>query len=275
MDALERSVTEHYDNAGLLERIVEALKASGADPDNLGPDDLAPVEEFHIGGRKATAHALAAMALTGNEHVLDVGCGIGGAARFIAAQTGCRVTGIDLTAAYIEAAEALTRRTGQDGAVDFKVASALDMPFQNGEFDAAITIHVAMNIQDRASLYGEIARVLKPGAVFCVYDVMKKDEAPLTFPVPWAQSEETSHLTTPEETQALMESGGFEVRHVEDRSEAAAEFFKQAAAASANGPPALGVHLVMGPNAPLYLKNVRANMENGLIAPVQMIAVRR
>ena len=275
MDALERSVAEHYDNAGLLDRIVEALKASGADPDNLGPDDLAPVEEFHIGGRKATAHALAAMELTGNEHLLDVGCGIGGAARFIAAQTGCKVTGIDLTPAYIEAARALTRLTGQDGAVAFKVASALDMPFENGEFDAAITIHVAMNIQDRAALYGEIARVLKPGAVFCVYDVMKIDEAPLTFPVPWAQSEKTSHLTTPEETQALLEQAGFEVRDVEDRSEAAAEFFQQAAAASANGPPTLGVHLVMGADAPIYLRNVRGNMEKGLIAPVQMITVRR
>lgn len=275
MNEIETAVAEHYGKAGLLDRILGGLKASGADPERLQPDDLAPVEEFHIGGRKATAHAVAAMSLTGNEHVIDIGCGIGGAARYIAGQTGCRVTGIDLTPEYIATAEALTQLTGQEDKVRYETASALAMPFDDETFDAGITIHVAMNIPGRAALYGEIARVLKPGAVLCIFDVMKKNGEALTFPLPWAQTAETSHLTTPEETETLLADAGFELRGVEDRTAFALEFFSQLSAAAADGPPPLGVHLVMGADAPEKLKNIRGNIEQGRIAPVQIIAGRQ
>ena len=268
MNKIEAAVAEHYGTTGLLDRILGGLKASGADPERLQPDDLAPVEEFHIGGRKATAHAVAAMFLTGNEHVIDIGCGIGGAARYIAGQTGCRVTGIDLTPEYTATAEALTKLTGQEDKLRFETASALAMPFDDETFDAGITIHVAMNIPGRAALYGEIARVLKPGAVLCIFDVMKKNDEALTFPLPWAQTAETSHLTTPEETATLLADAGFELRGVEDRTAFALEFFSQLSAAAVDGPPPLGVHLVMGADAPEKLKNIRGNIEQGRYCPV-------
>ena len=130
MNVIETTVAEHYGKTGLLDRILAGLKASGADPERLQPDDLAPVEEFHIGGRTATAHALAAMSLTGREHVLDIGCGIGGTARYISGQTGCKVTGIDLTPEYIATAEALTKLTGQEDKVRYETASALAADIQ-------------------------------------------------------------------------------------------------------------------------------------------------
>ena len=274
MKNIESAVAEHYGRAGLLARILEGLEANGADPSHLRPDDLAPVDEFHIGGRTATEHAVAKMSLRGDGHVLDVGCGIGGAARYIAAQVGCRVSGIDLTPEYIEVARALTERTGLGDKVDFEVASALAMPFQDEAFDAAITFHVAMNIRDRESLYGEIARVMKPGATLCIYDVMRKSGEALAFPVPWAESNQTSHLTTPEEMRALLGGAGFEVQDVEDRTDIALEFFRQSLAAAADGPPPLGVHLIMGAGAAEKFRNVLINIEAGRIAPVQMIASR-
>ncbi len=210
----------------------------------MQPDDLAPVEEFHIGGRKATAHAVEKMSLNEDQHVLDVGCGIGGAARYIAAQNGCAVTGIDLTPEYIEIAKTLTELTGLHDRVNFDVSSALSMPFEYAIFDAAITLHVAMNIPERATLYNEIARVLKPGATFCIFDVMKKSGKNLAFPVPWAQSEDTSFLTTPEEMCALLDDAGFDVREVGDRTDFALDFFRESMATVANGPPPLGIHLV-------------------------------
>lgn len=269
---IESAVARHYGHSDLLERILAGLAAAGVDMARLGPEDLAPVDEFHMGGRKATTFALAKMPLRADHHVLDVGCGIGGAARHIAEDIGCKVTGIDLTPEYISIAKTLTEMTKLDKQVSYEVASALAMPFADETFDAAITLHVAMNIPDRAALYGEIARVMKAGATLCVYDVMKTgDEAP-TFPVPWAQTPETSHLTTPEEMRALLGDAGFTVHDVDDRTEFAREFFRQALAAGADGPPPLGIHVLMGKDAREKIGNTIANLESGRIAPVQMIA---
>ncbi len=278
MSDIETAVARHYGNAELLARILAGLEASGADLDRLRPDDLAPVDEFHIGGREATAHAVAKLTLNAQSHLLDIGCGIGGAVRYIAAEIGCRVTGVDLTPEFIDVARRLTELTGLDGKIAYDCASALDMPFEDGVFDAAITLHVAMNIRERAALYGEIARVMKPGAALCIYDVMKAGAGELTYPVPWAESPETSHLTTADEMRGLLDVAGFDVGEVEDRSVFARAFFHRAlaaAAASDGGPPPLGVHLILGASAAEMFRNMLANIEAGHIAPIQMIATRR
>jgi SAM-dependent methyltransferase len=274
MNDIERAVARHYGETDLLVRILDALEAVGAQTEQLGPDDLAPVEEFHIGGRKATARAVEKMRLQPDQHVLDVGCGIGGAARYIAGATGCKVTAIDLTPEYISVARELTDLTGLSANVSFDVSNAMAMPFGEACFDAALTLHVAMNIRDRNALYREVARVLRPGAVFYLFDVMKKSDEPLTFPVPWAASGETSFLTTPDETRALLEDAGFEVTQVEDRTGFALEFFEQIGSAAGNPPSALGIHLLMGESASERLGNVVTNIRSGRIAPVEMLARR-
>ena len=272
MKDIESAVAQHYESGDLLDRILKGLAAAGANMAQLGPEDLAPVDEFHLGGRNATAYALSKMSLRADHHVLDVGCGIGGATRHIAQHVGCKVTGIDLTPEYISTAKTLAKMTGQDDQVSYEVASALAMPYDDETFDAAITLHVAMNIADRATLYGEIARVVKAGATLCVYDVMKKGDEALSFPVPWAETPETSHLTTPEEMRALLDDAGFTVHDVDDRTEFAREFFRQTLAAAADGPPPLGVHILLGSNAREKIGNTIENLESGRIAPVQMIA---
>lgn len=275
MTDIENAVADHYGSANLLDRIYAGLEASGADLDRLVLEDLAPVDEFHIGGRKATVHAVDKLSPGAGDHVLDVGCGLGGAARYMAQATGCRVTGVDLTPGFIETARELTEKTGLGGRVAYEVASALHMPFADGEFHKAITLHVAMNIHDRAGLYGEVARVLKPGATFCIYDVMKRGDDPIAYPVPWAETAETSHLTTPNEMLGFLDDAGFEVFEVEDRSEFAREFFKQTLAAAGDGPPPLGLNILMGATAPEKFRNMLDNVETSRIAVVQMLARRR
>ena len=272
MDELESAVARHYQaSPDLGAAILRALEAAGLDINRLTPAALAPVDEFHIGGRAATKHALAKLHLSGSEHVLDVGCGIGGATRYIADTFGCRVTGIDLTPDFIAVARMLAERTGLADRVAYEVASALAMPFADAAFDAAITLHVAMNIKDRAGLYREVARVLKPGASFCIYDVMKGDREGLQYPVPWAQTPATSHLTTPLEMHALLAAAGFEVTETEDRTSFGISFFRERLAA---GPPALGTHLLTGSNTREKSKNMLSALEAGAIAPVVMIARR-
>ncbi len=271
---IERAITRHYGVPDLLGLIYTGLEAVGADLARLTLEDLAPVDEFHIGGRKATVHAVEKLSPGANDHVLDIGCGIGGAARYMASQAGCRVTGIDLTAEFVETARALTEKTGLGDRVAYQAANALHMPFADGAFDKAITLHVAMNIRDRAGLYGEVARVLKRGATFCVYDVMKRGEDTVVYPVPWAETADTSHLTTSDEMLELLGAAGFEVYEVEDRTDFAREFFKRTLAAVSDGPPPLGLNLFMGETAPVKFRNMLDNVENGSIAAVQMLARR-
>jgi ubiquinone/menaquinone biosynthesis C-methylase UbiE len=210
-EILENAVAEHYGGGDLMARIDAALKAGGADPENLAPKDLAPVDEFHIGGREATQHAVSRMSLGASDHVLDVGCGIGGTARYMAVESGCRVAGIDLTPEFIAVARTLSARLGLSEMLAFEIASALAMPFEDAAFDAATSFHVAMNIAERDRLYGEIARVMRPGATLCIYDVMKTGPGEILYLVPWAETAATSHVTSPEEMQALLGEAGFEI----------------------------------------------------------------
>lgn len=269
----EAAVARHYGDAGLLARIDGGLEAQGVDPDNPTIDDLAAIDEFHIGGRAATEYALAMLAPKAGQHLLDVGCGIGGTARLIAARFGCSVHGIDLTPEYIDVARTLTERVGLGARVGFDVANALAMGFDDGAFDGAVTMHVAMNIANREGLYREIARVMKPGAALCLYDLMKKGEEALVYPVPWAETAATSHLTTPDQTAALLDGAGLDVTQVDDRSDAAIAFFHQLAADA--GPPPLGVHLLMGDTWRQKFANVTGNIEGGRVSPVVIIARRR
>jgi MPBQ/MSBQ methyltransferase len=272
---LEGAVTAHYAKSDLEARIEEGLLASGLDPRRLGPEDLAPVDEFHIGGRAATRHLVDKMALAPTNHVLDIGCGIGGATRYLASEIGCQVTGIDLTPDYVAVARTLAEWTGLGGAITYETASALAMPFEDGRFDAAITLHVAMNIEDRHGFYREVARVLERGAVFAVYDVMAGERKGLIYPVPWAETAATSYLASPAETAALLGEAGFDVEEVEDRTEFAIDFFRTRLASAADGPPPLGLHLLTGANSRPKFENMLKNAEAGHVAPTVIIARRR
>lgn len=273
---IESAVKRHYGAKELGDRILAGLKAMGADPERPSVDELGMVDEFHVAGRPATEYVLSRMRLSEKLHLLDVGCGIGGAARLAAARFGTRVTGIDLTPEFVEVGRDLTRRAGLGDLVDLREASALALPFEAKSFDAAITLHVAMNIADRARLYGEVARVLKAGAEFAVYDLMKGPAEGPVFPVPWAETPATSFLKSPEETRALLEAAGFAVRFAEDRTAFGIEMMERqrAAAEGGSGPAPLSLSQLIG-NAQTKLRNVADAMRSGAIAPVLILAERR
>jgi ubiquinone/menaquinone biosynthesis C-methylase UbiE len=276
-ESVEERVARHYARSDLEQTILDALVASGKDPDRLAPVDLAPVDEFHTGGRQATIEFAAQMDLMPGMHLLDIGCGIGGPSRLFADERGCRVTGIDLTADYVRTAEALARRVGLGGRVSYRHASALALPFEPGTFDGAYMMHVGMNIEDKPALFAEARRVLKAGGVFAIYDVMRTGEGELSFPVHWAASPKTSFVQRPAEYRGALEAAGFEIRRKRDRSAFAREFFREAAARAAQGggPPPLGVHLLMKSDVPEKVANIMRNLERGLIAPVELICRAR
>lgn len=277
-ESTESTVARHYGREGLKAGVLAAIAESGLDPERLGPADLGPVDEFHMGGRAATAEIVGRLGLDPGARVLDIGCGIGGLVRYLASEVGARATGVDLTPEFVDLAWDLTRRCGMDSMADFVEGSALDLPFQDESFDAALTFHVAMNIADRATMYREAARVLRPGAPFVAYDVLKGPEPGLIFPVPWAEAPGTSHLVTADEMVELLGAAGFSVEEVEDRTPVVLEHHRARLAETEqrdHRPPALGTHLLQGESAPEKSRNMLTMAGAGQIALGVFIARRR
>ena len=250
-------VASHYgENLGLADAIAEKLRSVGKNLDQLTTADLAVVDEFHIRGRKATLELGAKMNLTLRSHVLDIGSGLGGPARTLAETYGCRVTGIDLTQAFCDAAAAMSDWVGLESRVSFKQGDATNLPFEDGTFDAAMTIHVAMNIAAKDRMYLEARRVLKPGGVFAVYDVLQGEGGEVLYPVPWARDPSISHLATPDEMKSLLTGAGFKLLDVHDSSDESQRFFEDMAAHMARtGAPPVIWQLFLGNDFPAMARN--------------------
>ena len=272
----ERIVSGHYKHDQLLDLIKNGLREIGKSIDSVTIEDLAPVDEFHIGGRTATEHLVQQLGFGASDILLDIGCGLGGASRFIAKNYGNSVTGIDLTDDFVSVGNTLTNWVGLDQSVSLRQGSALSMPFDDAMFEGAYMLHVGMNIESKDILFSEISRVLKPGSRFGIYDVMRMSEGALTYPVPWASEENSSFLAAPEVYSALLESAGFRVECVNNRKEFALKFFdtlKQKSSAN-DGPPPLGLHLLMKSTAPLKFKNMIEGITRGYISPVEIVATK-
>jgi ubiquinone/menaquinone biosynthesis C-methylase UbiE len=253
-------VRGHYRATGLTERLKTALAAFGPDEQRLTPQQLAPLDQFHTRGLAATVELARLAGITAAMAVLDVGSGVGGPARFLAATYGCRVTGVDFSEPFIDAARYLTERAGQSELVSFETASALELPFDDGHFDVVLLQHVAMNIADRMRLYREIRRVLKSGGRFATYDVVLNSGDP-HYPVPWARTPATSFLLTAAATREAIEPAGFRTLAWQDDSEAASAWFARLRASGLPPSPNLGV--VMGSDFAQLSANLGRNLLEG------------
>jgi len=266
-------VDDHYGYGKLLAAIRAGLQRLGKTPQTATIDDLAPADEFHIGGRQASLEFIDQLKLERGNHTLDVGCGLGGTARFIASHYGCRVTGIDLTTEFVKTGRELCDWVGLADRVVLHQGDALAMPFAEASFDAATMLHVGMNIPDKADLFNQVAHVLKRGSIFGIYDIMKMSDENLDYPLPWASDLTVNSLGTMEQYSQALTSAGFEILAYRDRRAFAMEFFDEARrkAAQREGPPPLGVHIAMGGDAPTKIKNMVDSLVAGSTAPMEII----
>ncbi|MFD1157073.1 class I SAM-dependent methyltransferase [Roseovarius aestuarii] len=273
MTDTETLVARHYAGATLLDNIRAALKEAGVDPDAPGIEDLKPVDEFHTGGSEATDALLDQLTITADTRVLDIGCGIGGAARHVAARTGAHVRGFDLTPDFVTTATALSDLVGMADQTNFQVGSALDIPEPDDSADLALMFHVGMNIEDKTTLCSEAARVLAPGGTFALFDVMRGSDAPLTYPFPWAEEAAFSFVSPPGDYRTAATAAGFEQVAERDRSDFAKDFFDRVFAriAQAGGPPPVGIHLLMHETGKTKIENYITHLSAGDIAPTEMI----
>ena len=270
---INEAIQTHYTRADLGDVILTALEKAGRDIDHLTPEDLAPIDQFHIRGRAATLELARAAGLDASKHVLDVGSGVGGTSRCLAKEFGCRVTGIDLTDEYCRAASMLSAKTGLAHLVDYRQGDATKLPFDDQTFDVVWTEHVAMNIPDKTRLYKEMHRVLKPGGTLAIYDVLAGPSGPVLFPVPWAHTPDTSFLVSPTELRRLLEEAAFTITDWADTTEAArAWFVRLAEKIQKEGLPSLGFHLLLGADFKVMAQNQGRNLQEGRIALAQIVA---
>jgi SAM-dependent methyltransferase len=269
-------IIKHYGHGELVARLQAALRDAGMEGQLLSPEQLAPLDQFHSRGIAATVELGQRIRPSPDTKVLDIGSGLGGPSRYLAATYGCHVSGIDLSPSYVDAATFLTERMGLSELVDYSCGDALSLPYGDGDFDVVWTQHAAMNIANRAGLYGEAHRVLRPGGRLAIFDVITANGGPLVYPVPWSRGAETSFLMTAAEMQAMLDQQGFKIRSWTDRSGAALEGYsdlqKQPGASARTA--LLDQHVVMGPEFKTMAANHARNLAEGRVAIVEAVYVR-
>lgn len=270
-----RHIHSYYSPNDLYNKIIDGLSKLGKDLANVTLDDLQPVDEFHIRGDAATKELIKLSAFKADMHILDVGCGIGGSTRRLAHETGCRVTGIDLSNAYIDTAERLTRLLDMQERVDFHACSALELPFEECSFDGIWSLQMNMNVEDKLAWLKETWRVLKPGGRAVFYEVCGGKKTPLHFPVPWAQDGTMSFLVPPEQFRAAMTSAGFGIEVWNDKTDLARKAFADAKEpAGKPNLPVLGVYLLVGSDIQTKAYNLRRNLDEERVSLIETLAVK-
>ena len=268
-------IHSYYSPNDLYNRIIEGLGKTGKALSEVTLDDLQPVDEFHIGGDAATKELVRLSGFTPDMHILDVGCGVGGSTRRLSHEIGCRVTGIDLSDQYIDAAERLTQLLTMQERVKFHAASALALPFEDNAFDGAWSIQMNMNVEDKLSWLKELYRVLKPGGRAVLYEVCGNKNSPIHFPVPWAQDGSMSFLVPPESFRDVMTVAGFDIDIWNDKTDVAQQAFAHVTEPVGEpNLPELGVHLLVGNDIRTKAYNLHRNLEEERVSLIETVAAK-
>ena len=267
------TITDHYTSGDLLARLEARLREDGIDPSQPTIEALAPYDHFHGRGLEATEDMAALLPIAETDHILDIGSGLGGPARYLARRFGCRVSGIDLTTEFCDIARHLTALLGFEDLVSVRQGDALAMPYDAATFDGAYSMNVSMNIADKRTLYREIRRVLKPGAWLVLSEAAQGPGGTPDYPTPWARTAASSFLATEAETRANLEACGFAIEVLRDTTEAALAYGARSRALVEEGGKPLhrAVSLIHGPLAEEASANSARALKERRAVPIELL----
>jgi ubiquinone/menaquinone biosynthesis C-methylase UbiE len=266
-------VSGHYGSGGdLAEKIAQGLQDSGKNLDELKTVDLSAIDEFHFRGRKATLQLAEKMKLNENARVLDIGSGLGGPARTLAEEYGCHVIGIDLTKTFCDVAGIMSNWVKLSEQTEFLQEDATNLPFGNNQFDAAMTIHVAMNIAAKDKMYEQARRVMKPGGIFALYDILQGEGGEALFPAPWARESSISHLVTPDEMKKLLSDAGFRILDIHDSTDESLDWIEtRTSAMTQEKSDFVTIGILFGDDFPNMIRNQTRGLKERRIRTVSYI----
>lgn len=267
-----KTIADHWGRGDVYGLIVSALNKMSKPLDSLTVEDLAPVDHFHARGFPATVELADRLPLKAGQHIVDIGCGLGGPARYLAKRFQCNVSGVDITEPFVEAANKFTALLRMERQVKIEHGDGQHLPYADSTFDGAFTQHVTMNVADRPAFFAEAYRVLKPGAFFALTEHGLGEKGDPHYPVPWSMDGSGAYLVTPSDTGALLQQAGFVDIRMEDTGTKYAAGYKAAIEKAQKGElPPLGIHLLMGETAPQKTRNALRNIEEGRTHPIQVI----
>ena len=267
-----KSVADHWATGDIYGPIEAALRQLGKPLDALTVEDLGPVDHFHARGFPATVELADRLPIRPGQHLVDIGCGLGGPARYLAKRFQCSVSGVDITEPFVVAANKLTALLGMEEQVRVELGDGQNLPYPDATFDGGYTQHVTMNVADRPKFFAEAFRVLKPGAFFAMTEHGLGPTGNPHHPVPWSDDGSGAYLVTPAQTRALLQQAGFEDIVVEDTGPKYLAGYQAALARAEKGAlPPLGLHLLMGASTTDKIRNAARNIEEGRTHPIQVI----
>jgi SAM-dependent methyltransferase len=269
---MTNAIADHWGKGDVYGLIVSALNKMSKPLDSLTLEDLAPVDHFHARGLPATVELADRLPIKAGQRILDIGCGLGGPARYMARRFQCNVNGLDITQPFVDAANRLTTLLQMQDKVHIELGDGQLLPYSDSEFDGAYTQHVTMNVADRPKFFGEAHRVLKPGAFFALTEHGLGPKGQPYYPLPWSADGTGAYLVTPSETRALLERSGFEEIIVENTGIKYVEGYRIAIEKAEKGAlPPLGIHLLLGETALQKTRNAARNIEEGRTHPIQVV----
>ena len=265
------AIADHWGRGDVYGLIVSALDKLSMPLEGLTVADLAPVDHFHARGLAATVELADQLPIKAGQHIVDIGCGLGGPARYIAKRFQCTVSGVDITRPFVKAANKLTALVRMEGQVNIEHGDGQRLPYPNACFDGGYTQHVTMNVADRPGFFAQAYRVLKPGAFFALTEHGLGTTGDPHYPLPWSADGSGAYLVTPSETQAFLEETGFEDIVVEDTGAAYVAGYKVMIEKAEKGAlPPLGIHILLGETALDKIRNAARNIEEGRTHPIQL-----
>lgn len=273
----EDIIETHYTHGNLLKTLELAFNELEQMPDSLTMEQLAAIDEFHIGGRQATTHLMEQVQFADQAKLLDIGCGLGGTTRYLASHFDSQVIGIDLTAEYLNIGKLLNQKLGLTNEINLLQASALSLPFAEQTLDGVTMLHVGMNIKDKQKLFSEVFRCLRKNSFFLIYDVIQNSSADIIYPLPWSSTAEHSYLASVETYQNTLIEAGFEIHKINNRREFSINYFNQQAEAikAERIKPTLSLQTLIRDDAKSKFSNLIQQIKCNVLVPVEMIAIKK